>query len=209
MKVDLALVHFPVINRSGETIGSAVTNLDLHDIARAGRTYGIGTYWVVTPFEEQQLLARQIVGHWTQGYGGSVNPDRSEALSLITVCATIEEAINGATRQFGATPLVLATCAKQVHTVGYAEIRRQIWREDRPVLLLFGTAWGLSPEVLAMADGILPPLCGNTEFNHLSVRSAASIIMDRLLGMPEGCGQSSTRRQESERADNCSQYLSD
>jgi hypothetical protein len=178
-------VHYPVINRNGETIGSAVTNLDLHDIARAGRTFGVGTYWVITPFKEQQDLAGQIVGHWTQGYGGSVNPDRSEALSIISICASFEEALAGATKKFGEKPLVLATCAKElVETFGYTEVRELI-RRGAPLLLLFGTAWGLSPEILAQADGVLPPLRGSTGFNHLSVRSAASIIMDRLLAMPD------------------------
>lgn len=182
-KVDIALVHYPVINRNGETIGSAVTNLDLHDIARAGRTYGIGTYWVVTPFKEQQELAGQIVGHWTKGYGGTVNPDRSNALSIISICSSLAEAVSGASEKFGEKPVILATCAKvQANTIAYAEIRERI-RQGVPLLLLFGTAWGLSPEVLAIADGVLPPLIGTTGFNHLSVRSAASIIMDRLLGV--------------------------
>jgi len=182
MQVDVALVHYPVINRNGETIGSAVTNLDLHDIARAGKTYGVGTYWVITPFKEQQELAGKIVGHWTHGYGGNVNPDRGNALSIITVCSSYVEVLAEATKKFGTKPLVLATCAKeQAATLGYAEIRTRI-KQGTPVLLLFGTAWGLSPELLEVADGVLPPLCGPTGFNHLSVRSAASIILDRLLG---------------------------
>ena len=182
MRIDVALVHYPVINRHGETIGSAVTNLDLHDIARACKTYGIGTYWVITPFREQRELADQIVGHWTRGYGGSVNPDRSDALALITVCASYGEALAGATEKFGERPLVLATCAKeQANTLEYTEAREQM-RRGTPVLLLFGTAWGLSPELLAAADGVLPPLFGVNGFNHLSVRSAAAIILDRLLG---------------------------
>lgn len=182
VRLDVALVHYPVINRNGEIIGSAVTNLDLHDIARAGKTYGVGTYWVITPFTEQRELAEQIVGHWTKGYGGTVNPDRSDALSIVTVCASYEEALAGATRNFGVKPLVLATCAKeQENTLGYTEVRNQLLG-GVSVLLLFGTAWGLSPELLTSVDGVLPPLHGITGFNHLSVRSAASIILDRLLG---------------------------
>lgn len=184
-QVDVALVHYPVTNRNGETIGSAVTNLDLHDIARAGRTYGIRTYWVVTPFQEQQELAGQIVGHWTDGYGGTVNPDRREALSLVRICTDLTEVLAGSTEQFGQRPLVLATCASlQANSLSFGEIRRRVW-QGAPLLLLFGTAWGLSPEVMAQADGVLPPLQGRTGFNHLSVRSAASIIMDRLLGTGE------------------------
>ena len=182
MLVDVALVHYPVVNRHGETIGSAVTNLDLHDIARAGKTYGVGTYWVITPFAEQQELARQIVGHWTQGYGGTVNTDRSQVLTIVEVCASLDDALEGATRRFGRQPLVLATCAKrQDNTRSFTQVRALI-QSATPVLLLFGTAWGLSAEVMRRVDGVLPPLCGPTPFNHLSVRSAASIILDRLLG---------------------------
>ncbi len=187
VNVDVALVHYPVVNRIGETIGSAVTNLDLHDIARAGRTYGIGTYWVITPFKEQQELAAQIVGHWTDGHGATVNPDRQNALSIIRICATMDEVLEKATAAYGTRPVILATCAKkQANTRSYATIREMI-STDQPVLLLFGTAWGLAPEVMEMVDGVLPPLCGPTEFNHLSVRSAASIILDRLLGRQESC----------------------
>ncbi len=186
LQVDVALVHYPVTNRNGETIGSAVTNLDLHDIARASRTFGVGTYWVITPFKEQQELASQIVGHWTKGYGGTVNPDRSNALSIVTISSDLAEVIAGSTEKFGEKPFILATCAKvQANTIAYAELRERIW-QGAPVLLLFGTAWGLSPEIMAMADGVLPPLSGTTGFNHLSVRSAASIIMDRLLGGRDG-----------------------
>jgi len=185
VQVDVALVHYPVTNRNGETIGSAVTNLDLHDIARAGRTYGIGTYWVVTPFKEQQELAGQIVGHWTRGYGGTVNPGRSDALSIITICSDLAEVVAGSTKKFGEKPMVMATCAtRQANTIAYETVRQRVW-EGAPLLLLFGTAWGLSPEILAMVDGVLPPLNGVTGFNHLSVRSAASIIMDRLLGVAD------------------------
>lgn len=182
IQLDVALVHYPVTNRNSEIIGSAVTNLDLHDIARAGKTYGVGTYWVITPFAEQRELAAQIVAHWTKGYGGTVNPDRSEALSIVSVCASYEDALDRATCQFGKRPLVLATCAKeQDNTLGYAEVRGRILN-GVPVLLLFGTAWGLGSELLASVDGVLPPLRGTTGFNHLSVRSAVSIILDRLLG---------------------------
>ena len=185
MKVDVALVHYPVVNRIGETIGSAVTNLDLHDIARAGKTYGIGSYWVVTPFKEQQDLAVQIVGHWTDGHGATVNPDRQSALSIVRICASLDEVLERATEQYGIRPKLLATCArKQTNTRSFAAVRQMIG-QDVPVLILFGTAWGLSPEVMEMVDGVLPPLSGPGAFNHLSVRSAASIILDRLLGCPE------------------------
>ena len=59
--VDLALIHYPVINKNREIIGSAVTNLDLHDIARAARTFGANGLYVVTPYRDQQILFRELL----------------------------------------------------------------------------------------------------------------------------------------------------
>jgi hypothetical protein len=56
---------------------------------------------------------------------------------------------------------------------------------DRPLLLLFGTGWGLTDEVIAGVDQVLLPICGMPAFNHLSVRSAVAAILDRLFGMRE------------------------
>jgi len=180
--LDVALIHSPVVNRKGEIIGSAVTNLDLHDIARACRTFGVDTYWVVTPFERQQELARQIVGHWLDGYGKSANPDRGDALSLIRICSSLDEVIAETEKKWGQGLQVVATCARPDHdTVSYQEMSKKL-EEQNPVLLLFGTAWGLAPEILERVDATLPPLRGKGRYNHLSVRSAVSIILDRLLG---------------------------
>lgn len=180
--VDVALIHYPVVNRTGETIGSAVTNLDLHDIARAGCTYGVDTYWVVTPDIQQQKLAGQIVAHWTSGYGGGMNPDRKRALSLVRICATLDEVVLGVREKWQRKASIFATCASPTQsTVGYENVRNRLYGGE-PMLLLFGTAWGMAPEVMAAADGTLPPIQGYGEFNHLSVRSAVSIILDRLLG---------------------------
>jgi hypothetical protein len=52
--------------------------------------------------------------------------------------------------------------------------------ENRAFLLLFGTAWGLDPTVIDTADYTLEPIRGRTDYNHLSVRSAVAIVVDRL-----------------------------
>jgi len=184
--LDVALVHYPVINRNNEIIGSAVTNLDLHDIARAGRTFGISTYWLVTPSEQQQALVEQIAGHWTQGYGGTVNPDRANALSLVRIQTDLNGVIAAMSGEDGKAPLVVATSAeKRKNSITYAGLQHEL-RQGTKVLLLFGTAWGLAPELLQKVDAVLAPVNGPGEFNHLSVRSAVSIILDRLLGNREG-----------------------
>ncbi len=190
--LDVALIHHPVVNRHGEIIGSAVTNLDLHDIARASKTFGIGSYWVVTPYPLQQELATGIVGHWTEGYGGVADSDRAAALSLIKIRASLAEVIDEMTRRHdGRRPKVVATSAASSgeKRISFSALRQEIVGEKTPVLLLFGTAWGLAPEALELADAMLPPIVGPGAYNHLSVRSAASIMLDRLLGRREEADQ--------------------
>ncbi len=180
--LEVVLVHWPVINKKGEKIGSAVTNLDIHDIARACKTFGVYRYWIVTPFDEQQRLVEQIIGHWTHGYGGAVNPDRQHALELVQVRTSMDEVVTEMHKHYGRKPLITATCAAtQANMIGYETLKNHL-NTTQPVLLMFGTAWGLAPEIMHRADAALPPIKGKGAFNHLSVRSAASIILDRLLG---------------------------
>jgi hypothetical protein len=47
---------------------------------------------------------------------------------------------------------------------------------------LLGTGWGLTEAVLSQSDYVLEAVEGQGDYNHLSVRSAAAIILDRLLG---------------------------
>lgn len=183
IRVDVALVHYPVHNRNGEVIGSAVTNLDLHDIARAARTFGVDSYYVVTPYGDQQQLAHELVDHWLTGYGAARNPPRREALSLIRICPDLAAVYAATTAKWGQRPTILATSAVPGGAVAaYPQVRQRI-ATGEPFLILFGTGWGLTPAALAEADAQLPPLKGVGDYNHLSVRSAASIVLDRLLGM--------------------------
>jgi tRNA (guanine37-N1)-methyltransferase len=181
--IDVALVHYPVTNKNGETIGAALTNLDLHDIARACRTFGVGTFFAVTPYHDQQEMAREILAHWRTGHGARANPDRGEALSLVKVCTDLAVLYETVTAARGERPIVLATSANPVGGGWTYDRARTALAQGRPVLLLFGTAWGLAEEVFDDVDGVLPPISGHGgRYNHLSVRSAVSIILDRLLG---------------------------
>jgi len=183
--LDIALIHYPVINKTGETIGSAVTNLDIHDIARAARTFGVDHYYIVTPYNDQQALVAEILGHWQTGHGATYNPARKAALERVKISETLAATIAQVTEQRGRRPLILTTSARvQKNSISYRETRRHIEAGD-PILLLFGTAHGLAPELTETADYTLPPIESATDYNHLSVRSAVSIILDRLLGLQE------------------------
>ncbi len=184
--VAIALVHHPVVNKIGEIIGSAVTNLDLHDIARVSRTYGLSKYYITTPYEDQKKLVQEILDHWQTGHGSTHNPARKEALSIVAVRHSIDEVIAELEKQHGSKPLLIATTAKTTSkTLGYEAVQEKI-REKTPILMLFGTAHGLSQEVIDRVDHVLPPITGGTDYNHLPVRAAAAIIIDRLLGREYG-----------------------
>lgn len=179
----LALVHHPVVNKSGDVIAAAVTNLDLHDIARAARTYAVGPLYVVTPLNDQRQLVERLIDHWTRGAGAAYNPKRRQALELIRITETLEGVIedirNGTA---GTPPKTIVTSARNSRsTISYGRLRRMM-QDDRPYLLIFGTAWGLAQSVISGANYMLEPVMGNKDYNHLSVRSAAAIILDRLVG---------------------------
>jgi len=63
----------------------------------------------------------------------------------------------------------------------HRQARRRLTTARRPHVLLFGTGWGLAPAVLQEADAVLRPIRGRDAYNHLSVRCAAAILLDRLL----------------------------
>jgi hypothetical protein len=186
VKVDLALIHYPVVNKNQDTIGSAVTNLGLHVIARAAKTFGVDSFYIVTPYTDQQELFRELLAHWLKGQGSKYNSHRGKALSLVHICDDLDQLFERVTKKWLKRPTVLATCAKQKHSTvwSYPLVRQRI-SEGESFLILLGTAWGLAPEVIEAGDGILPPILGLGDYNHLSVRSAAAIVLDRLLGRKE------------------------
>jgi len=178
--VDIALLHSPVIGRKGEIIGSAVTNLDLHDISRTARTYGIGNYFIVTPYEDQQKLVDEILEHWRDGHGSTYNPARKEAFSLVKLAKSLDEVIDVVTRHEQPPVLVTTSAKTQPGSISYEDSRNRIAGGEQ-TLIVFGTAHGLAPEITAKADYTLPAITGPTDYNHLSVRAAVAIVCDRLM----------------------------
>jgi len=178
----VALTHYPVINKNGDTIASAVTNLDLHDISRLSRTYGVRAFYVITPLEDQKILVERIVSHWLKGVGAVYNPKRREALELIRISDSIRDATAHISSSEGQAVKTVATCARTAgDCLSFRRLRAGL-KSGAPHLLIFGTAWGLAQEVLDSADHVLEPVTGCTGYNHLSVRTAAAIILDRLTG---------------------------
>ncbi len=187
-RVAIALVHHPVLDGQGAIVTTAVTNLDVHDLARSARTYGCSDYFVVHPITAQRELVERIREHWTDGSSGKRIPDRREALTVLRIVDSLQAAIEQVARGAGgagrADVEVWVTAARSAETVlTFEAARARIEGDGKPVLVVFGTGWGLAPAVVEGADARLEPIRAvRGQYNHLSVRAACAIAMDRLLG---------------------------
>ncbi len=180
-----ALIHFPVYDKSGNTVTTSVHGLDLHDIARIAKTYDMASFYIVNPLESQAALAQKIMDHWTEGFGSHYNPHRKNAFELVKTVHDVDEAVTDYEKLTGKKVCRVASGASLKNVdITFESLRNELFRpdDDKAYMLLLGTGWGLSKEVIEQADYRLESICPEKEFNHLSVRSAASIIADRLLG---------------------------
>jgi hypothetical protein len=183
-RVAIALVHYPVLDRQGATVTAAITNLDVHDIARTAMTFGVDAFYVVHPIEAQRNLVNRIREHWIEGSGGKRIPDRIAPMRLVRVVPTIDDALADFSQ--GEKPSIWTTSASTAPVappLSHAEAARYLAEPGPPVMLLFGTGWGLAKGPHALATNLLQPIASARagSFNHLSVRAAVAIIVDRLL----------------------------
>jgi hypothetical protein len=181
-----ALVHYPVRDREGQTATAAVTNIDVHDIARSSHTFGLAGFFVISPIEAQRALVVRILEHWRSGAGLRRMPHRSEALAICQAAASIEEAVQLVTAREGRPPKIYTTAARPSAgrtPASYAEVSRVLATSTDPGLILFGTGHGLADEAVASSDVLIEPISGTSGYNHLSVRAAAAITFDRLFGV--------------------------
>lgn len=179
----LALLHHPVYDKNGAVVTTAVTNLDVHDIGRLARTFEVRAFYVATPVPTLRRLVERVMRHWSTGPGATYNETRKDALARVRLADDLDAAIADVEREAGHLPRVVATTAREGEgRLSYADLRERLAAPGPAVLLIFGTGWGLTAEVLARADDVLEPIRGRRDYNHLSVRSAAAIILDRVLG---------------------------
>jgi tRNA (guanine37-N1)-methyltransferase len=196
-RTSVALVHHPVTDRTGAVVTSAVTNLDIHDLARTARTFGLARYFVVTPIDSQRSKAEHIAAAWQElaeqdagprGPGGG-RDGRASALRIVTAIDSVATAIAELNATYGVAPLVVATSADPARFPLATRIRTDELaammpdRPTTPVLLLFGTGWGLADAILPSVTHLLPPILSRTGWNHLSVRNAAAIILAELFAV--------------------------
>ncbi len=176
----LALVHYPTYNRYGEIVATCITPLDLHDLGRVGLTYGIAGLYLTNPFESQKALINEVIYHWAEGVGGGYRPHRKRAVGIARLTATLGDAYADVGGREGAEPFVVTTTANWAGETVPAE-RLLDTVERRPILLVFGTGYGLTEDILMAADAVLEPIRGPGDFYHLPVRSAVAIYIDRIF----------------------------
>ena len=187
-RLDLALVHAPVLNRRGETIAATCDEFDFFDLSRLCLTYPVRRFYVVQPVEAQQAMVRRMLAH-ARSEARDVEARRSfEAARLVS---ELDDAIAESRREFseeGRGHCVVATSARAGDgALEFAEARAMIRSEDGVgILLLIGKGWGLAEPAFATADRRLAPIDAGTGFNHLSVRAATAILLDRLLAPDRG-----------------------
>ncbi|MBI2568844.1 MAG: RNA methyltransferase [Candidatus Schekmanbacteria bacterium] len=182
----LAILHYPVYDLQRKIVPTTVTTLDVHDTARIARTYGIAKVFIVTPLQSQHALVQRLLTHWREGAGARLKPTRKEALETIDLSYELPDVVRRVTDREGSRPRTVATHANRLGremTAGACRVLLQ--KDDRPMLLLFGTGCGLARSVVDETDFSLEPIEGPTEWNHLPVRAAVAIMVDRLLGRQE------------------------
>jgi len=177
----IALVHYPIKDKHDSVITTAVTNFDIHDIARLSASVGFNKYYIITPIKEQKALVNRIVEHWLKGYGAEKNLTRKQALEKVALCSSLEELKKEIEEKHQSNLKIISTSARLYDkSISISEFSK-IYKNNKDIyLLLFGTGWGLADSIINNSDYILAPISYNTSFNHLSVRSAVSIISDRI-----------------------------
>ena len=182
--LNVILLHDRMVDKQGKLITASLTLIDVHDIARSARTYGLRTAFMAHPAPTLRKLARTLKNHWEAGFGATYNPNRKEALSGVEIVSDLDEAIQQIELRDGKLPKLVATSAKPGgERIDFAMMRGMLESNDDPYLLMLGTGHGMSDELLARADYFLTPINGPTPYNHLSVRSACAIMLDRLRGL--------------------------
>ena len=176
----MSLIHYPIMDKKNDIVATAVTNLDVHDLARMTVTFGIKKYYIVTPVVEQQALVNRIIDHWKSDYGINRNDKRSLALASVKVSANFEDAVREIKEITGKEVKVISTSARKFDRSMSVDSFVSAVDPKYAYLLIFGTGWGLADEIMEKSDYILESLSYDTGYNHLPVRSAVSIILDRL-----------------------------
>jgi hypothetical protein len=180
----LALMHYPTKDRLGKLVATNITNFDIHDIARACRVYGIDRYYLIHPLKEQLMFVERVLDHWSVGEGSKFNPMRKTALRDVKTAENLEKAMADWGHPGARVVATAARTAEGQQAFTFNSFKTTLETDETPYVLIFGTGFGLTQDFMKTCYGVLEPIRGNSkdDYRHLSVRSAVSICLDRLLG---------------------------
>lgn len=170
-----------MLNRLGEVISSTVDSFDFFDASRLALTYGVDRMYIVHPEPAQQALVSRLIAHGQAQ--GRQDAQRGHFEHSVGV-HDLQAAIDDVQARCQCRPKVVATTARSgPPKVGLGSLRDSL-SPQRPQLWLIGKAWGMTQAVIDGADCVAASIDTGTGYNHLSVRSALAIYIDRMLGAP-------------------------
>ena len=179
----VALLHDGMVDKTGKSVTTSVTLIDVHDISRSCRSYGVNSFFVAHSSQSMRALVRTVKTHWDGEFGASYNPNRQDALGVLSIATSLDEVIARIEIETGRFPKIIATSARDGDDrISYSDMKETIATTAESYLLVFGTGWGMGPDLMALASYTLKPIYGPSDYNHLSVRAACAIILDRLRG---------------------------
>ncbi|MHB8109296.1 MAG: RNA methyltransferase [Syntrophorhabdaceae bacterium] len=182
----MGVVHYPVYDKRGDVVATSLTNLEIHDMARTCMTFGIDLCYIVSPLARQREIAEKLIHHWIHGYGATYNPDRGQALQRVRIMQDIDTMI----ADYGndSRPLIVGTSSRERpgKMMSCNDFNNFVEQGRQPALVLFGTGWGLTEAVVDRCDRMLEPISGPGDYNHLSIRVALGIILDRIFSKRGG-----------------------
>ncbi len=182
MSVFIAVLHWPATDRFGNRIITSFTTLDLHDIARPAKTYDVSCYYIAHPVDAQREIIQRQIDYWTSEENKEKQFTRYESVSLVKLVYNYEEVIEDIISTTGKKPITVGTDARTYpNTISYNTLSNMIKTQDKDFLIIFGTGYGIPKSLMDTFDFILEPVYGASDWNHLSVRNAVAIILDRLL----------------------------
>jgi len=130
------------------------------------------------------MFVERVLDHWNVGQGAKFNPMRKTALRDLRTAKDLPSAL----REWGYPEAkTIATHAKNLSNLknfSFSDFKETLETSEEAYCLVFGTGFGLTNEFMAGCYGLLEPIKGSSldDYRHLSVRSAVSICLDRLLG---------------------------
>jgi hypothetical protein len=180
----IVLLHYPVYNKESKIVNTAIVNMDIHDIARLAKTYGVQRFYIVNPILEQRNLAQEIINHWREGYGANYNEFRKSAFELIRIKESLADVLSDIALKTGFVPQTVVTGANfKGDLLKFIQLKEVLKKSDSNFLIIFGTGSGIADEIVNSADYRLEPIRGLSNYNHLAVRSAVAIVLDRVISV--------------------------